>query len=108
MFCINKLRRMIMRKKLKLSNIEVKNLKNDDFIFLMIDPEELSEMAVEDLQHWMEIFRKKIPSSVDFALLPYVKSIESSTNKDLIKLFIDTVIQTYNNHFNEIYLPYKN
>lgn len=94
-------------KKLTFKDIIIASLKPGDFIFLLIDPEEFSQLSVENLETALIKFKRKIPAGVNFALLPSVKSVSIYSNQEICRLFIDNLIKKYNEHFNDIYLPYQ-
>ena len=93
-------------KKMSIKDIVIKNLNPGDFIFLIIDPEELSGESIDELDAALKKFEKKLPPDVTCVLLPSIKSIHFSSDNEIVKLFIDAVVNAYNTHFNEIYVPY--
>lgn len=95
-----------MKKNLGFSKTEIRNLKPNDFIFLLFNPEDMVAEDIERLAIQVEKFEKKLPENVGIAFIPSIDAIVNSSDRDVIKLFIDDIIDEYNKHFNEIYLPY--
>lgn len=103
----NKLFNIMKNKKLTFSSIIINHLKPGDFIFFMIEPEKFSDMSAEDLESAFKKFEKKLPPDISYTLLPTIRSIVNTSNQDICKLFIDSTIKVYNEHFDDIYLPYE-
>lgn len=93
-------------KKLSIKDIVIKHLRPGDFIFLIVEPEQMSHVSIEDLGASLKKFDKKLPEDVSYVLLPSISSIHFSSDNEIVKLFIDAVINAYNDHFNDIYIPY--
>lgn len=60
----------------------------------------------DDIDKIYDHFDKVIPKDVSYALIPGVNSIFKIDDKEIAKLIIDIVVDNYNDHFNDIYLPY--
>ena len=86
----------------KVYNIGTKDLapiSEDEFNKLIMEHMDEVDKAFKDLE-------KKLPDRTSYAIIPGVDSIFKTNNKELLKKMIDLIIEAYNNHFNDIYIPY--
>lgn len=92
--------------KLKLNS---ENIKPGDFMALRVDFDEFNKLIMEHMDEVDKAFKdleKKLPDNTSYAIIPGVDSILRTNNKELLRKMIDLIIEAYNNHFNDIYLPY--
>lgn len=92
--------------KLKLNS---ENIKPGDFMALRVDFDEFNKLIMEHMDDVDKAFKdleKKLPDRTSYAIIPGVDSIFRTNNKELLKKMIDLIVEAYNNHFNDIYLPY--
>ena len=85
------------------------NIKPGDFMALRVDFDEFNKLIrerMEEVDQAFKEFEEKLPDKASYAIIPGVDSIFKTNNKELLKKMIDLIIEAYNNHFNDIYLPY--
>jgi len=85
------------------------NIKSGDFMALRVDFDEFNKLIrerMEEVDQAFKEFEEKLPDKASYAIIPGVDSIFRTNNKELLKKMIDLIIEAYNNHFNDIYLPY--
>lgn len=92
--------------KLKLN---YENIKPGDFMVLRVDFDDFNKFIMghmDEVDKAFKNFEKKLPDNTSYAIIPGVDSIFRTNNKELLRRMIDLIIEAYNNHFNDIYIPY--
>ena len=101
------MRKILNNKKLTLSNIMIDELKSGDFIFLLSPWDDIKDIPLDRLKNELSVFENKLPEGVNYTFLTGISYIKKLKDKDAAKLLIDLAIKRYNEHFNDIYMPYS-
>lgn len=101
------MRKIFNNKKLTLSNIMIDELKSGDFIFLLSPWDDIKDIPLDRLKNELSKFENKLPEGVNYVLLTGISCIRKLKDKEAVKLLIDVAVKRYNEHFNDIYLPYS-